>query len=809
MPSLLRDLYLAVRSLRRTPGFTVLAAGSLALAIGANSLIFGVVNGLLFKPLPVSRPEQLVRLGATREGTGFGAFSYQEYLGLRRNTRTLEGLIAHQFNSVTVTVGTVPHTEWMELVSGNYFGVLGLSVTHGRAFLPSEDATPGTAPVVVISHALWNRRFGGRTDVVGQALRVNGKPFTVIGVAPAGFRGTFTGFGIDLWIPLMMQATALPGSGSLDQPSDRFLMLVGRLRSGATAASAATELDVVASGLASTDTASYRDYGIRVASASGVHPFIAGLVTAFLALMQGIVAMVLLSACANLANLLLVRAAGRRRELAVRAALGGRRLRLAWQLLAESLIVALLGGTVGLLLAGWLARVLSGIQLRVGIPVSLDFRLDWRMAAFTMAITLLTAIAAGFLPALRATRSERLADLRVGGATVSHDRARLRNSLVVVQIAVASLLLVNTDLLLQSLRHSQSADPGFDPANVMLLQAEPEQLGYDSTRSRALWEEMRLRALRIPGVETATLALFVPLGNRGDELRAIALGSSDTPVSQLYNIVASGYFHAMRIPLMGGRDFSPADVRGTPDVAILSTSGARRFFQEPRPLGKRLRVVDRAGRDRPVEVVGVVEDIKFRSLGHADQSLVYLPSGQWFRSDMVLHVRAGSGVAALAVPLTQMARGLEPDLAVTLQPMTEATAFTLIPAQIAGRVIGFAGLIGLLLALIGVFGVAAYAVAQRTRELGIRLALGGSRHQVLRLVVGQGLRPALLGIAVGVFGALLASRLLAGMLVDVAVLNVEAVLAVPLLLGGVSLLAAWLPARRVTSVNPAAVLREE
>src|ERR1043166_4767359 len=442
MPGLLRDLSHASRRLRRTPGFTLTAAASLALAIGANAVIFGIVNGLLFKPLPVAAPGQLVRLGVTHGGEGFGPFSYREYRTLRDGVGSLAGLVAHQFNGVPLTVGQEPRTEWMELVSGNYFDVLGVRPRLGRGFLPAEDLTPGSAPVAVISDALWRRRFASDPAAIGRSIKVNGEAFSIVGIAPPAFRGTFAGFGVDLWIPTMMQARALPNSGSLDRPTDRFLMLLGRRKAGTSPAQVEAEARLIAGRLAGSDTVNYRGYGIRVGAAGGVHPFIADRLTAFLALLQVIVALVLLIACANLLNLLLARAASRRREFAVRAALGAGRLGLARHLLLETLLVALLGGAVGLVLSAWLARVLAAVRLPVGIPVSLDFRIDLRVTLFTLAVTLLTALLAGVLPAWRTSRPSVLGDLRVAGATSDRSRSRLRSTLVSVQLAIACVLLV-------------------------------------------------------------------------------------------------------------------------------------------------------------------------------------------------------------------------------------------------------------------------------------------------------------------------------------------------------------------------------
>ncbi|HKG92762.1 MAG TPA: ABC transporter permease, partial [Gemmatimonadaceae bacterium] len=663
------------------------------------------------------------------------------------------------------------------------------------------------------SNALWRRRFGGDTAVVGRGVRLNGHSFTVVGVAPPGFRGTFTGFDIDAWVPVTMQPVAVPGAGSILEREDRFLMMIGRLRRGVTPERTAQALAVAGERLrlAQRDTAGR--VRLEVAGAEGVHPFVAQIVTAFLALLQGVVLLVLLIACVNLAGVLLVRASARRRELAVRAALGAGRWQLARTLLAESLVVASAGGAAGVLLAAWAGRALEGVSLPAGIPLAVTLGIDGRVALAAVALALGAAAACGAGPALAASRADALADLRAGvGATVDRRRSRARALLVGAQVAVAAVLLVGSGLLLRSLQRSRTLDPGFDPTHVHVISASPELLGYDESRGRALWEEIVARAGRVPGVRAATLALFVPLGPRGDLLSMAPDGVRREPEPLAYNIVRPGWFEALGTPIVAGRGFRPSDDARAPDVVVIGAALARRFFGRERDaVGRSIRILDREGRARHLEVVGVARDVKTRSMGEPPRPYAYLPFGQWYRPDMVLHVRvdprAPSGVVTREV-IAQM-RAAEPDLAVEEQPMGQAIAFSLIPLRVAGGVLGFAGAVGLLLASLGVFGLVAYAVSLRTREIGIRMALGAGRGAVARLVAVQGLRPVAAGLALGLAAALGAAQLLRGLLVGVAPSDPATLAAAAAVLLGSAAAAVVVPLRRAVRVEPARVLREE
>lgn len=809
MPVFLEDLRRAIRPLRRAPAFTIVAALSLSLGIGANLTVFSVINALLVRPLDARDPDQLVRLGRSTRNIRFGAVSAPEYRDLARDTTTLRAVMAHQPNTAILTLDNEPRTTWIELVSANYFSGLGVPLASGRGFSADDDRAPNASPVLVISHALWRERFRSDLRAVGRTVRLNGHPFTIVGVAAPGFRGTFTGFDIQAWAPLMMQEIALRSSGSLQNRDDRFLMLIGRLKDGVSRSEARLQLGRFAPSLRgeSGDTSAAR---LEVAPAGGVHPLIAGIVAGFLTLLQIVVLFVLLIACANLAGLLLIRSSARRRELAVRSALGASRMRLVSLILSETVLVALAGGAGGVAFAVGVGRLLERWQPPAGIPLGIRLSVDMTVLIVALILTTATVLAAGLLPALVAARQSALVELRVAGSTVGVHRSRLRSWLVGAQVAIASVLVFGSTLLVRSVQRSQAFDPGFASSNLLVASASPELLGYDDARGAAMWEDVVRRTSLVPGVRDVTLALMVPLGSRGDAMSMSPAGGALEPMMHPYNYVRAGYFEAMRIPILHGRGFTEGDRQGSRDVTVISAAMARRFFNETNAVGRTVRISDRAGQDRQAEVVGVARDIKLRSLGEAPAAIAFLPLGQWYRPDLVLHVRAQpeSGVA-VEQRVLEAIRTVEPNLAVTMEPITRTMGFSLIPLQVAGSVLGFSGLVGLFLAALGIFGLLGYAVTLRTREIGIRMALGARRGLVTRFVLGQGLRPVVAGAAVGLVAAFGLGGLLRGLLVGVSPLDPLTLTGVVVLLLATAAVAALVPVRRAVRIDPARVLRSD
>jgi predicted permease len=810
MAGVLQDLRMGVRTLGRAPGFTAVAVLSLALGIGANATVFSLVNAVLLRPLPVAQPDALVRVGLTRNGEGFFPFSYPEYLEIRDGAADFLGVIGHHPNNAILDTDGEAAETMIEIVSGNYFDVLGVRPTLGRAFVAQEDRTPGTHPVMVISHALWRSRFGGDPGVLGSPVRLNGREFTVVGVAPPEFRGTFTGLRIDLWVPVMMQEAALPDEPRIAQHDYRFLMLLGRLRPGVHREDAADRLASVASGLEGEGA------GISLAPAGGVHPLLGGFVRGFLLLLMAIVGLVLLIACANVANLTLARGTARRREIGVRLALGAGRGRVVRQLLVESLLLAGAGALAGLAVAWWAARWFAALRPPVGVPIGLDTGIDGRVLATTAAVAVMAAVAFGLVPALRSSDLDLSTSMREGERRGAWPGSLGRNGLVVVQVAVSALLLVGAALLIQTLIRSRSADPGFDPRNVLVASLEPGRLGYPEQRVRALWRDVREDIERLPGVRGTSLALFAPLGDRADQLPVTraedpppAEGAATQRSFLAYNYVSPGYFQTMGIALLEGRDFALTDGPEAMGVAIVNQALAGRFWPGGSALGRQVRVSDREGRHRNLEVVAVARDIKYRTLAEGPRPFLYLPFAQWYRPDMLIHVRTAAGAPALIHAVRDAVRRADPTLAPTVTTLEDEMAFSLVPARVAGAVLTGAGSIGLLLATIGIFGVVSYSVERRGREIGIRMAVGARATQVRRMVVAQALKLAAAGAAVGLGLAVGAARLLRGLLVGVGPNDPATFATIALLFLAVAAAASYLPARRASRADPAAVLRSE
>ena len=807
--TLVDELVLAVRALRRAPMFAFVSIASLAVGIGANVAVFSLANTLLLRPLPVPDADRLVRIGRRTQESGFGSVSFVEYREIAAAVAPSTDLIGHYPNSAIVTAPDGPKQEWLELVSANYFSALGVRPALGRGFSDDDGRVIGANAVIVISHRLWRDRLASDSQAIGRAVRLNGRPFTIVGVAPPGFRGTFTGFAIDAWVPVTMQAIASPGAGTLDQRESRFLMLIAALRAGADEAPLRATLSVVASRLQGAQQDTRRPVGLDVASAGGVHPFVARIVRAFVGLLQSIVLLVLLIACVNLANVLLVRASARQRELSVRAALGATRWRLARVALTEAVLIAVAGGVVGTLLAALAGRALSRLDLPVGIPLGLTIGVDGAVLAAALAITTVTAIAFGAGPAVSASRASALANLRVAGATTDRRRARVRAALVCAQVAIATVLLVGSGLAIRSLRESALLDPGFSQGGMHVLSASPDLLGYDEPRGRALWEEIVSRTSRVPGVERASLALFVPLGSRGDQLVMSADGGQPSERPFPYNYVRPGYFGTLGVRMIAGRDLLPNDDARSPDVVVVSQAMARWFFGDSNAIGRSIRVEDRARQARRATVVGVVADIKLRSMGEGPAPIAYLPFGQWYRSDMVMHVRVSENADRVIPRVLEQVRAIEPDLAMNVEPMSRATEFSMIPLRLASAVLGFCGVVGALLAALGVFGLVAYAVSLRTREIGIRVALGAGRAALTKFVARQALAPVGVGLVLGLGLSAGAAGAIRGLLVGVEPIDpvsLAAAAAVLLVAGAAALIT---PIRRALSIEPAMVLRSE
>ena len=817
MDTLLQDLRYAARRLLRSPGFTLIAICSLAIGVGATTAIFTIANALLLRPpVGIGEPERLVDVGRTQEGGGFDTFSYPNFQDIRAQTRTLEGLAAVNIEpraySLNTGDGVVPVQG--SPVSGNFFEVLRARPALGRFFLPEEDRTPGGSAVVVASYGFWRDKLGGDPAIIGKTLRLNGTPFILVGVASPGFHGPYIS-APELWVPLT--STTLLGT-----PRDLFTMRdgvwltgVARLAPGVTPEAAQAELGGIAHRLQQAYPEENRGKGIRVIP-SGLFPGeMRTAVQGFMALLLAVGGLVLLIASTNVAGMLLARGAARRREVAVRLAIGAGRGRLVRQLATEGVLLFLIAGAVGVLAAQWFTSLLLHLLPRLPFPVAFDPVVDWRVLGFALAVSLLTGLLAGLVPAAHATRPELMPALKADSGSEGWRRLRLRSGMVVAQLAFSLLLLVGAGLFLRALVHARSIDPGFEPRGVELSALDFRLANLNDEQGTAFAGELLTRATALPGVTGAALAADLPLDGGSMGFGSIEVDGREPPRPPSargpaswdadWNIVTPGYLGLLGIPVVEGRDFAEIDRAGAPDVAIINQTLAGMLWPGESAVGKTFR-----NDGRVVSVIGVSRDARYRSLSAPDRGFVYLAHAQRPFERMTLLVRLADGRQSVAPAVRRIVAQLNPALpVVNQQTLVDYTSMALFPQRVAVYVAGTLGVVALLLAVLGIYGVTAYAVTSRTRELGIRLALGAQRGGVVRLVLREGIQLALIGAAVGLFGAAVVTRLLSGLLYGVSATDPVAFGGGAVLLIAAAIFASWLPARRAARVDPMVALRAE
>lgn len=807
-----QDLRYASRALAKRPAFTAAVVATLALGIGANVTIFSLFNAVLLRPLPgVSEPESLVQLGRTQGGDGFDTFSYPDLADYRETSRTLAGVAGSWSTAVHLSTGRETERVDAAVVSGNYFDVLGVRPALGRGYLPEEDEAAAGVRAVVLGYGLWQRWFGGERSVVGATVRLNGEPFTVVGVAPEGFTGTQIHSGVELFAPVSSLDGLSPES-TLRQSRDAvWLMLFGRLAPGVGVEEAQRELTGIAQRLEREYPESNEERGIQVVAGVGVHPGIAEAARGFLAILFGVVVVVLLVACANVANLLLARAVERRRELAVRAAHGASRGRLLRQLLMESLLLAAMGGVAAVALAMVAARTLVRLPMLSELPVLQRVPLDWRVLAFAAAVAVISGLVFGLAPALRMSRPDLVSSLKEGTPGSGSTRARARTALLVGQVALSMVALVAAGLFVRTLQNLYGVDSGFDIASVAVASVDVGRQGYDDERGGRFFDELIRNVEALPGVEAAGLGTILPLGHGGWDTRMFAddrpIGPEDEGIKTDQNAVSPGYFRAMGVTLVRGRGISEADRADAPRVVVINQALTDLLWPGEDPIGERLR----AGREgEPVEVVGLVADAKYRSLNEESRPFAYYPFQQMYSPSATLHVRA-SGDPRGVLPLVQAeVRALDADLPIyragTLAHWRDRS---LGPQRAAASLVGFFGALAFLLAAIGLYGSMSYTVSQRTREIGIRMALGARVAQVAGLVLRDAAAVLVVGIVIGGLAALAVTRLLQGQLFGVQPTDPLTFAAVAAMLLVVGLAASQLPARRASRVDPVTALRSE
>jgi predicted permease len=833
MDTLIKDLKFGIRSLFKRPGFTAIAVLTLALGIGANTAIFSVVNATLMRPLPVFDAD---RLAFVFNGPPGSVFSYPDYADLRDQNNVLDGLIA--WGGITASLNSNDQTDLVSgaIVSGNFFDVIGVRAQLGRVITTEDDKIPGAHPVVVISQGLWQRRFAGDPNVVGRQLLLNGNTFTVIGVLPAGFDGLQLGPIRDLYVPLMMQATMRPPragySGEMNPDllqvrSNRWLYSVGRLKPGVTPEQAQASLGLIAKQLEEAYPRTNRNRTVSISAFSeSSDPASRQQLSSVARLLMAVVGIVLLIACANVANLLLARSSARTKEIAVRLAIGATRWRIVRQLLTEGILLATLGGVAGLLLAWWATRSLTATPPPAGaLPITPQFSIDLRVLLFTLGLSLLAGIVFGLAPALRASRPALIPALK-DDAVAFFERARLfslRNLLVVTQVALSVVLLIAAGLFLRSLQQTQTIDPGFDAERIVSLPLNINLLRYTSTQGREFYKQVIERVEAIPGVESASVARVAAVSggssvrslmiegraSSGNQFRSEGAGAASGDAESVSaNVVGTRYFQTMGIGLMQGRDFNTQDTVDHPLVVIVNEAFVRRHFPTENPLGRRLSFGGAEGPWR--EIVGVVRTSKYFSLVEPPTPVAYLPLQQNHETGMTLHVRTSVDPASVAGAIRNETQALEKNLPLgNPETMSVRVANSLYAARMGAILLAVFGGLALLLASIGLYGVMSFAVSRRTRELGIRVALGARPGDVFRLVLKQGMALVIAGLVLGLAIAAMVTRLLVSFLYGVSAMDTLTFAAIPVLLTLVALLACYLPARRATKVEPLVALRYE
>jgi putative ABC transport system permease protein len=815
---MLQDIRYGARSLLKSPGFTIVAVLSLALGIGANTAIFSLVNAVLLRPLPVTDPSSLLSVSTTDErNSGNLPLSHLNFKDLRAQNSAFSGMAAFTFAQVNYSTGKESEQIPVQVVTANYFSLLGTQPAQGRGFLPEEEET--ATPVTVISTGFWERSLGSDPNIVGKTLTLNRTPFTVVGIAPRNFSGTLLGGGPSLWVPLSMHLVVQPGFDWYDTRRGLFLFGIGRLKPGVTAEQARSNLRTTFGNLAQAFPVDNKGRSATAVSLldARLNPNGQGpnIVLRLSSILMVVVAIVLLIACANIANLLLARASRRRKEVAIRLALGAKRMRLIRQLLTESVLLSVIGGAAGLLLAYWCLGALATADLPLPFPIDDAVSLDPRVLAFTAVLALATGVLFGLAPAIQATRADVVPVLKnelvpsASGARGISAYFTLRQILVVAQVAASLVALVAAGLFLRDLRHAQQVDPGFETAGVLVMNFNLGREGYTPERGQVFFEQIAERAAALPGVKGAAIAQVPPLA--GGFSRSVFPEGADTTtrdrVLVQVNTVGLGYFQTIGIPIVRGRDFTRGDTAASSKVVVVNETMAQQFWKQDEPLGKRFKFF---GDKDYTTVVGVARDSKYNAVAEDPQPFIYQPLSQNYTPAAALHVRGSGDAASLAAPVRGEVRQLDPTLALfDVRTLEEQVSQSLQPQEMNVVLLTVFGVLALLLASIGLYGVASYSVSQRTREIGVRMALGAQPSNVLKLVLGHGLALVGVGLLTGLVLAYVTAGFAGALVVGVNPHDPTTYIVTSAVLGTIALLASYIPARRATRIDPLIALRTE
>jgi putative ABC transport system permease protein len=810
MNTFLQDLKYGIRILLKNPGFTLAAVLSLMLGIGLNAAIFSVANSLLFKPLPVSHPEQLVRIySTTPDGLKATQFSFPNYADYRSQNQVFSGIVA--INLAPITLATAATTQQIlgEVVSGDYFSLLGVPTSPGRAFGTADETQ--SEKVVVISQGLWKRRFARDPAVIGKILNLNGEPYTILGVAGGSFSGTFVGAAIDVWVPIRQSGPWIGMDWNTNRTKPA-VQMIARLKPGVSIQSAQAAMNTLARQLASAYPDPNRGKGIELAPATLLHGNFRKAATGFFAILMVLVALILLIACTNIANLLLSRAIGRRREISIRTALGASQFRLMRQLITESILLSLLGGIAAFFVCLWTMELLMKYNPVPFFQFQMNLSVDYRVVGFTLLTSLFAGLILGLIPAARSLRGDPFIFLKDRDASLGNPgRSRLRSLLVVSQVALSLLLLICASLFIRSLVEAQSMDPGFQIRNALIMDFEVAPRGYSEAQGRRFYTNLLERMRPLPGIVNATLTDLAPLDPATPRTDVVITGH-EPPNGQAAlrissNVVGTDYMAALKIPMFSGRDFTEQDSQDAAKVTIINETMAERFWPGEDPIGKQFRYGEKK---EPVQIIGIARNVKYRTLGEEPTPHMYLPFLQNYQQGMSLVVRTEGDPAAMTGTIRRELQVVDKDMqGFFTRTLEQHAGFTLLPARLAAILVGIFGLLALILSVIGIYGSVSYTVSQRTRELGVRIALGAVQRDVFRIVVGQGMKWALLGTVFGLLAAFAVTRFLVSLLYGISPTDPITFILIPLFLAIVALIACYIPARRASKVDPMIALRYE
>ena len=819
LETLPQDLRYGLRLLRRNPVFTAVTVLTLALGIGANTAIFSMVASFLLRPLPVKDPAQITKLAyQLKGGQLLTNFSVPDYHDIRDQTRAeFSGVLICQISVDGLSVNGKAGRMMTNYVGGNFFSLLGIKPALGRFILPSEEEAFGGSPVLVLGYSYWKTRFGGDPGVIGKSVSVDGRPVTIVGVAPEKFYGLVAIADVQGYLPLGMAATAGLPSDFMSNRVVRTAFVFGRLRPAVSLAQAQASLDVVAQRLSRQNPKDDQDLRIQAFPElrSRPHPEARNAVALMATLFLALSALVLLLACVNVANILLVRATVRGHEMAIRSALGAGRRRLIRQLLTESILLAGLGGLAGIVLGYWASSSLARLNLGTDTPLRFDFGFDWRVFGFALAAALVTGIIIGIVPAIRASGANLSQILHEGGRGLSGRRHRMRNVLVVAQVAGSLMLLIIAGLFARSLSAAQHANLGFDPNHVVNFFMDPNEIGYSEVQGRAFIKNLLARVRALPGVISATTANSTPLGyyNNGD---TIVVEGYELPADQptpfsWYNSVSTDYFTTLGIPILQGRAFADADDQDATYVSVVNESMARKYWPNEDPLGRHFKLG--ADPDHLITVVGVAKDSRYSGMAGTIKPYFFLPILQHYAANTLtaLQLRTAAAPEPMIPEVERVIGSLAPELPVfdvKTMPQALNTMNGLLIYRIGAMLATALGILGLILALVGVYGVISFAATQKSHEIGMRMALGAQPRDVLKIIFGQGLRMVAIGLAIGLPVAFAVSRVFGSFLM-ISATDPMTYIGVSALLVAVALLACYLPARRATRVDPMVALRYE